>query len=144
MPDVDLTHGDDVPVINLDKQAAEAYRMGYSAFADFGTLCAPDDGDVEHVENLSHHKESARWANHTHPRLRCMAGNADPTGKGTWTGQRPVVILREPEVEDEPAPGKLADSVHISRLLVDWWDRGALDAMEGDDMDPDTGEITAV
>lgn len=140
----DLTHGDDVPVINLDKQAAEAYRMGYRAFAGFDTLGVPDDEGEEYVENLSHHKESAKWANHTHPRLRCMAGHADPTGKGTWTGTRPVVVLREPEVDDEPAPGKLADCVHISRLLVDWWDRGALDAMEGGDMEPDTGEIVAV
>jgi hypothetical protein len=138
-----LTRGDDAPVIDLDSAAADAYRMGYRRFADFGDGLTEEEQN-EHPPTTSHVKESATWANSTHPRLRCMAGASDPTGKGTWTGHRPVVVLRAHEVDDEPAPGTVADSRHIADLLVDWWDRGAYDAMEGADMEPYTDEITAV
>ena len=139
-----LEYGDDAPVVNLDKQAEEAYRMGYSAFAGFDSGLEDDRDDEEVSANLSYFKEGARWANTINPELRCMAGSADPTGMGTWTGERPVVVLRAHEVDDEPAPGTLVDSRHIVDVLIDWWDRGAYDAMEGEDMNPDTGEIVAV
>lgn len=139
----ELTPGDDAPVIDLDKAAADAYRMGYRRFADFADGLTQEEQD-EHPPDTSHFKESATWANHTNPRLRCMAGFADPSGMGTWTGRRLVVVLRAHEIDDEPAPGSVVESPHIADLLVDWWDRGAYDALEGADMDPYTEEITAV
>lgn len=140
----DLTPGDDVPVVNLDKQAEAAYRMGYGEFAGFDTGLADERDEDTPPVDLSHFKSGAKWANTINPDLRCMAGNADPTGKGTWTESRPVVVLRDHEVDDEPAPGSLVDSAHLVDVLIDWWDRGAYDASEGDDMDPATDEITAV
>ena len=140
----ELTPGDDAPVVNLDKQAEQAYRMGYSEFAGFDSGLGDDRDGEELSVDLSHFKEGATWANNINPKLRCMAGNADPTGMGTWTGERPVVVLRAHEVDDEPAPGTVVGSRHLVDVLIDWWDRGAYDAMEGDDMDPDTGEIVAV
>lgn len=140
----ELTPGDDAPVVNLDKQAEQAYRMGYREMAGFGDAFLGDRDGEKLPADLSAFKSGANWANNINPKLRCMAGNADPTGMGTWTGERPVVVLRAHEVDDEPAPGTLVDSAHISRLLVDWWDRGAYDAMESEDMDPATDEITAV
>ena len=140
----DLTPGDDVPVVNLDKQAAAAYRMGYGEMAGFDAGLADERDEDEAPADLSYFKEGAKWANTINPDLRCMAGNADPTGKGTWTETRPIVVLRDHEVDDEPAPGSLVDSAHIVDVLIDWWDRGAYDAIDGDDMEPATDEITAV
>jgi len=111
----------------------------------FDVLDSGDERDEDTPPvDLSHFKSGAKWANTISPDLRCMAGNADPSGKGTWTESRPVVILREHEADDEPAIGSLVDSGHIVDVLIDWWDRGAYDAMEGEDMNPDTGEIVAV
>lgn len=139
----ELTRGDDAPVIDLDKAASDAYRMGYRRFAGFGEGLTDAERD-EHPPDTSHFKGSATWANNVHPKLRCMAGNADPSGKGTWTGARLVVVLRAHEIDDEPAPGTVADSGHLADLLVDWWDKGAYDAMDGRDMEPYTDEITAI
>lgn len=140
----DLTPGDEVPVVRLDKQAEEAYRRGYREMANFGDGIVAKYEDSDMVESVSHFKEGATWANQINPKLRCMAGNADPSGMGTWTESRPVVVLRHHEVDDEPAPGSLVDSAHLVDVLIDWWDRGAYDALEGEDMDPATDEITAV
>ena len=112
--------------------------------AGFDAGLADERDEDEAPADLSYFKEGAKWANTINPDLRCMAGNADPTGKGTWTETRPIVVLRDHEVDDEPAPGSLVDSAHIVDVLIDWWDRGAYDAIDGDDMEPATDEITAV
>ena len=134
----DLNEGDVVPVVNLDAAAENAYWDGYDRFEDYGQQ------DPQERIDLSYFKESAQWANIVAPSLRCAAGREDRYGKGTWTGYRPVVVIRWHDVDDEPANGVLADAHHITEVLIDWWERGAYDALSGDEASPNTDEITAV
>lgn len=136
-----LEYGDSVVIVNVDRLAEEAYHMGHERFADAASdSTIPEQGPAD----VSVWKESARWANHVLPRLRCMAGYDDGTGMGTWTTPRPVVALRDHNTDDEPASGQIISSSHLHDLAVDWWDRGAYDALEGEPAECDTGEIVAV
>ena len=113
----------DVAVVKPHYLTEKAYSMGHDEFHDFGV------SDAEEVD-FSGFTSSARWANVIAPRLRAMAGAADPTGKGTYTEHREVAAILPGREEDEPAEADLVSSSHLFEALVDAYRNGALDAVE--------------
>jgi hypothetical protein len=113
----------DVAVVKPHYLTEKAYSMGHDEFSDV---------EAESAEEIqfSHFTESARWANVIAPRLRSMAGAADPTGKGTHTGHREVAAIHAGCEEDEPAEADLVSSSDLYEALVDAYRTGALDAVE--------------
>lgn len=136
-----LEVGDSTVRVNIDRLAEEAYHMGHERFN--GAPRDPTTPDPEPAD-LSYWKEGAEWCNNVLPSLRCAAGHEDTTGMGTWTGARPVVVLRDHNADDAPASVRVVDSSHLLDLAVDWFDRGAYDALEDKPPECDTGEIVAV
>lgn len=131
-----LSPGSDGVVIDIDGATAEAYRMGHRKFEDYAEIVP--EGEEKRPSGappLSVFKDSAEWANIIHPRLRCMAGYGD-AGYGTYTDPRNVVVLEPHEIDDEPSVGTVLDSVEVARVLCREWDRGALDAIEGNEPTP--------
>lgn len=113
----------DIAVVKANYVTEEAYEMGHDEFSDFESDSADD------VE-FHHFTESARWANVIAPKLRAMAGAADPTGKGTYTEHRDVAAIRPGCEEDEPAEADLVTSRRLYEALVDAYQTGALDSVE--------------
>jgi len=113
----------DVAVVKPYYLTEQAYRMGHNEFSD---VEADSADDVE----FHHFTESARWANVIAPKLRAMAGAADPTGKGTYTAHRDVAAILPGCEEDEPPEADLVKSQRLYDALVDAYRTGALDAVE--------------
>jgi len=117
------TNDGDVAVVKPYYLTEQAYRMGHDEFSDV------ESDSAEDVE-FSHFTSSSRWANFIAPRLRAMAGAADPTGKGTYTGHREVAAVLPGCEEDEPPEADLVSSQDLYSALVDAYRTGALDAVE--------------
>lgn len=113
----------DVAVVKPHYLTEEAYSMGHDEFHDF------ESDSAEDVE-FHHFTDTARWANILAPRLRAMAGAADPTGKGTYTQHREVAAILPGNEEDTPAEADLVDSRDLYEALVDAYRTGALDSVE--------------
>lgn len=118
-----LPNDGDVAVVKPHYLTEKAYSMGHDEFSD---VEADSAEDVE----FGHFTETARWANVLAPRLRAMAGAADPTGKGTYTQHREVAAIHAGCEEDEPAEADLVGSQHLFEALVDAYRTGALDSVE--------------
>lgn len=74
-----------------NKVETEAYELGWN----HGEPMSGEFGDGGEFED-SHPElptDSARWANHTAPKLRALSGYIDPTDKGTYT-EVPVDVAR--------------------------------------------------
>ena len=124
----------EIAVVKIAYVEEEAYRMGYQRFED-----AELPEDAEGLESVSHFKETAKWANTIAPRLRAMAGLQDG-GHGTYQIDREVAIIKPGCEEDEPAPAELTHSRAVyQEHVAEAFDRGAYDALDGRDSNPDRG-----
>lgn len=113
----------------------EAYRMGHDRFEGAGD--GIEDFDPRDFE-LSYFKGTATWANNVAPELRAMAGLAD-RGHGTYQSDRRVAAIKPGCEEDEPAEAELVSAREIFRELVEAFDMGAYDGVEGT-WDPDSAQ----
>jgi hypothetical protein len=120
----------DVAVVKPYYATEEAYNMGYKRFSDLS-------GEETKDFDLAPYHGSAEYCNHVLPKLRCMAGFADPGGHGTWQGHRQVAAIRPGCEEDEPAEADLADARTLHDTLVEAFTAGAYDAVDGNEKDPD-------
>ena len=114
-----------IAVVKPYYQIEEAYTNGYKRFEDAETV---DDDDPQ----IQHFYDTAAHANHVLPRLRSMAG-FDDTGPGTFTVERQIAAIEPGCEEDEPAPAELVSSRILFDTLFNAWERGALDALKGND-----------
>jgi hypothetical protein len=113
----------DVAVVRPHYVTGKAYDMGHSEFTDV-------EADTAEDVEFHHFTETARWANVIAPKLRAMAGAADPTDAGTYTAHREVAAIHPGCEEDTPAEADLVDSQRLYESLVDAYQTGALDAVE--------------
>jgi hypothetical protein len=113
----------DVAVVKPHYLTEKAYSMGHDEFSD---VEADSAEDVDFGQFTS----TARWANVLAPRLRAMAGAADPGGKGTYTHHREVAAIHPGCEEDQPAEADLVGSERLFEALVDAYRTGALDSVE--------------
>ena len=113
----------DVAVVKPHYLTEKAYSMGHDEFSD---VEADSAEDVDFGQFTS----TARWANVIAPRLRAMAGAADPGGKGTYTHHREVAAIHPGCEEDQPAEADLVGSERLFEALVDAYRTGALDSVE--------------
>jgi hypothetical protein len=118
-----------IGVIPEDDVLDAAYRMGYQRFEDADSI-EEEGGDP--LEALSHFKEMATYCNSIAPRLRALAGYVD-SGPGTYTVERDVVVVPGHAQDDVPRDGKHMGLTWVHEKVVDAFDRGALDALEGRD-----------
>lgn len=119
----------DVAVVQPFYAAEEAYRNGYQRFE--GTDL-PDEAEFD----LSGFRQSATYANTVLPRLRAMSGYAD-AGHGTYTENRKVAAVHPGCEEDTPAEADIVDATTVEKHLMQCWERGVYDAVEG--REPDVG-----
>lgn len=115
--------GEEIAVVKPYYAVEEAYNMGYSKFS--GT-----DTDESGRVDLAPYHSTADYANNVLPRLRAMAGYAD-AGHGTYQEHRKVAAVDAGCEEDEPAEAELREASHIFNSLVDAFNNGAYDAIEG-------------
>ena len=145
----ELEDPDTVPERALDRAFelldSDAKRVRVGAAWAFGIVAAETPGRVlPFVPRIAAHLEAdsaeevdfseftggARWANVIAPRLRAMAGAADPGGKGTYTAHREVAAILPGCEEDEPAEADMVSSQRLYEALVDAYRTGALDSVE--------------
>lgn len=105
----------------------EAYRMGYNRFEDAAET-ADEHGDE--LDSLEHYKEMATYINNVAPRLRALAGYVD-SGHGTYQVERDVVVIPDHAQDDVPRDGQHKSIEWVHGKVVDAFDRGALDALNG-------------
>lgn len=117
---------DDTAVILIAEALDDAYADGFDRFEGFDTV---DDEPAD----LEGFRGGATYANHVLPRLRAAAGYTDPTGAGTYTGHRDVVVVEPGDEGDRPMPGTTVPSGEVFQELAEAWDAGARDALEGND-----------
>lgn len=120
---------DTIAVVKPNYYLEQAYQKGYDRFDGEAT---PERSDP----SLDGFTDSATYANHVLPGLRQMAGY-DDSGHGTYTQEREVAAIIAGREEDEPAEATLVSSYKVYDRLVEAWRGGALDAMAGDDPQPD-------
>lgn len=118
-----------VAVIPEAEVLDEAYNLGYQRFEDAETI---EEEDGNPYEAVSGFREYATWANNVAPRLRSLAGFVD-SGPGTYTVGRKVVVVPEGNEDDLPADGKQMDIQYVHEAVLDVWELGAVDALEGND-----------
>lgn len=129
-----MTEKDKIPVIEEAEVLSDAYHSGYKMHEDSDD---PAAGEVHEVVEAV--KGTALWANTIAPQLRAMAGYHD-TGYGTFTTEREVALIPEGDGDDRPAEAVEMGGVHVYEALVDAFDVGALDALEGRDPDATRAE----
>ena len=93
--------------------------------------------------DLAPFRESAAYANHVLPTLRAAAGFSD-AGQGTYQETRQVAAVTPGCEGDRPADARLTTSDRLLDVLVDAWDRGAHDAVDGREPDADRAPSAAV
>lgn len=131
----DPTVSDTIAVVRPYYRTEDAYKMGYNRFDGVETGL-PDDAEPD----LSGFRSSAAYANNTLPTLRAMAGFADSKG-GTYTVERQVAAIKDGHEEDTPAEADLLSSRHVLDRLMEAWESGAYDAMEGREADIDRWDL---
>ena len=113
----------DTAVVKPHYLTEEAYSMGHEEFSHL-------EADSAEEVDFSEFTGGARWANVIAPRLRAMAGAADPGGKGTYTAHREVAAILPGCEEDEPPEADMVSSQRLYEALVDAYRTGALDSVE--------------
>lgn len=116
----------DRPSIDPDDAARTAYLRGWERFRDADAFHGDDDPEPSVA--VGDYQTTATYINVVAPKLRKLCGYADPTGAGTYTGEREV---------DLP-DGDTVAGHHILADVSDAWHRGAVDALAGNDKRPDT------
>lgn len=122
---------DTIPVVEESDVLESAYNKGYDFYADDGRS-EPVEEPYRSVGDL---KSTARWANSISPRLRALSGFSDETGKGTYSGERPVALVEEGDEADSPAEAVEIGAVHVFQAAVEAFEQGAVDAMKLNDRD---------
>ena len=118
----------DMAVVVLETAVEEAYRMGYMRFNSADEI----DSDEDIHMALDGFIQSAEWANTVLPSLRATAGYADG-GRGTYQLARDVALIRHYEMDDRPIEAEQLNSSYLYDDLVDAFQYGAIDAMEGNE-----------
>lgn len=109
--------GEEVPVIRATPALDSAYRTGYGAGQKLDSVTgyrASDDAETD-AERL----------------LRREAGFEDVAGNKTFERDRLVVVLQDGDEEHAPAYGEAMKAGDVYDVLLDAFDTGALDAVEG-------------
>lgn len=114
---------ENIKVVVIPEAKEEAYNMGYDRFQGI-----PEE--EVYGENLSHFKEYATFCNSIHPGIRAMSGYSD-SGHGTYTINGQVVTVEYPE--DRPMDGEITEATYVEQELMEAFDCGAYDAMDGKD-----------
>lgn len=106
----------------------EAYSMGYDRFSGAGTVGEESDP----FEALNAFKEYAQFSDNVLPSLRALSGYVD-SGPGTYTVEREAVVVPVGSGDDLPRDGQHIGVQFIHEKVTDSWERGAMDALEGND-----------
>jgi len=114
-----------IPVVVAPETEEKAYRMGYERFN------AADYAQEPEPYWFDNYTQSAEWANIKLPKLRAMAGAADPMGHGTYTEHRDIVVVDYPD--DRPMSGEEWNSQGFHSVLVDKYRDGAHDKIHGEE-----------
>lgn len=129
-----------VGVVPEDEAIDEAYSMGYNRFEDY-PFDPEEAEDADPLRALEHFKESAEWADTVAPRLRALAGYVD-SGPGTYTVEREVVVVPSGNEDDLPRDGQKTGIAWVHSALVSAFDRGAADALLGDERGANVDAVT--
>jgi len=112
----------DIVVVEEARSKDEAEAMGFRRFEGM-EIPAP------HVDPVEPFHDSAQWANHVLPTLRCMAGYRD-SGHGTWQIGGGIALIEDGEESDQPADAVKMQAGNYLGELVDAWHQGAYRAVE--------------
>lgn len=112
---------DTIQVVKIAYMQEKAYNMGYSRFSGMDAVENPD---------LEGFQCSATYANHVLPKLRAMSGFSD-NKRGTFTLENKVAAIEPGCEEDSPAEASVTNSHYVFSELMEYWEKGAYDAMEG-------------
>jgi len=121
-----------IVVVEEAEALAHAYGRGYDRFAGI-------DADVAADTDPSRITDSAAWANHIAPTLRCTAGYRD-SGYGTWQVNGSIALVEDGDEGDHPADAVVMDAADFHREVVEAWYDGAYaaidDAVDGREVRP--------
>lgn len=117
---------ENVKVVVLPEAMESAYNMAFDRFEEVEV----NDCCGEAAYDLSFFKETAEFANNVHPTIRSMSGYED-SGYGTYTVENRTVVVRDPD--DRPMDGELMNCTYVESDLIEAYDCGAFDAMEGNE-----------
>jgi len=111
-------------IVVVEEAAAldDARARGRSRFAGL-------DPDVAADADPSRITDSAAWANHIAPTLRCLAGFRD-AGYGTWQVDGPIALVADGDEGDEPADAEIVQAGDFHGEVVDAWYQGAYAAID--------------
>jgi len=112
----------DIVVVEEAWSKDEAEAMGHRRFRGM-EIPAP------HVDPVEPFHDSAQWANHVLPTLRCMAGFRD-SGHGTWQIGGEIALIEDGDESDQPADAVKMQAGNYLGELVDAWHQGAYRAVE--------------
>lgn len=113
---------DNITVVRETHALDEAWEMGYERFSGIDPELAAD-------VDPSRITDSAAWANHIAPTLRCLAGHRD-SGYGTWTEDGQIALIPVGNEDDRPTDGVVTTASEFHRSVVDTWYNGAYKALD--------------
>jgi len=119
-------------IVVVEEAAAldDARARGRSRFAGLDPEIAADT-------DPSRITDSAAWANHIAPTLRCLAGFRDD-GYGTWQVDGEIALIADGDESDNPADAELMPASAFHRHVVDEWYEGAYAAIDAAVRDTET------
>jgi hypothetical protein len=100
----------------------DAYGRGYSRFSGLDPRVA-EDAEPARIT------DSAAWANHIAPTLRCMAGFRDG-GHGTWQIDGDIALIVDGDESDHPADAEVIQASMFHQDVIDAWYEGAYAAID--------------
>jgi len=113
---------DDIVVVREAEAKGDAYSRGYDRFAGM-------DADLAADADPAYFSDSAAWANHVLPTLRCMSGYRDD-GYGTWQVDGEIALVENGDEDDEPAEAVTMLASDLQSEVVDAWYEGAYAAID--------------
>lgn len=122
----------DIVVVTEAEALSEAYTRGYDRFSGM-------DAEIAEDVDPAYFTDSAAWANHVLPTLRCMSGYRD-SGMGTWQVDGEVAVIQDGDEGDEPAGATTMLASDFQDRVVDAWYNGVYaaldDAVDGREVRP--------
>ena len=123
---------DDIVVVTEAEALGEAYTRGYDRFSGM-------DAEIAEDVDPAYFTDSAAWANHVLPTLRCMSGYRD-RGRGTYQVDGTIALIRDGDELDEPADADVILASDFQGAVVDAWYNGVYaaidDAIDGREVRP--------
>lgn len=111
-----------ITVVEEARALDDAYTRGYERFSGMDSEIAAD-ADPSRIT------DSAAWANHIAPTLRCLAGYSDG-GYGTWQIDGDIALIVDGDEGDHPAEAEVMEASTFHREVVDAWYDGAYAAID--------------